>query len=245
MTSAGTPARCTRRNSARWVSRWFPFNGPSSTGVICLDFPRRHRNPAVHYVGALLPYRAPGSGSSGEEWPCTYPSTVVITQGTIDNADPGKLLVPALEAVKDMDALVIAATGGRHTAALQARYPQPNVMVRDYVDFAAVFDVADVFITNGGFGGVQLSLSKGVPLVVAGINEGKSDVNARVEYAVAGINLRTERPKPSAIRRAVTEVLTNPRWKQQAGRIREELGAGDAADRAADVVETAARVRGA
>ena len=77
------------------------------------------------------------------------------------------------------------------TEGLQARYKQPNVVVRDYVDFAHVFEFTDVFITNGGFGGVQLSLSKGVPLVVSGINEGKSDVNARVEYAGVGINLKT------------------------------------------------------
>ncbi len=31
------------------------------TGTESLDFPRRHVNPKVHYVGALLPYRAPDS----------------------------------------------------------------------------------------------------------------------------------------------------------------------------------------
>jgi UDP:flavonoid glycosyltransferase YjiC (YdhE family) len=215
------------------------------TGPESLDFPRRRVNPKVHYVGALLPYRAPGqaaTGSGGDGgFPRSYPATLVVTQGTVDNLDQDKLIVPALEAVKDMDALVIVATGGHGTEELKARYAQPNVVVRDYVDFAEVFDFTDVFITNGGFGGVQLSLSKGVPLVVSGINEGKSDVNARVEHAGVGINLRTESPKPADIAAAVGKVLADPGWKSRARKMQEQFDREDAAEAAAAVVESAGR----
>lgn len=212
------------------------------TGPESLDFPRRRVNPKVHYVGALLPYRAAsqsGTGSSG--FPRSYPTTLVVTQGTVDKLDQDKLIVPALEAVKDMNTLVIVATGGHGTEALTARYAQPNVVVRDYVDFAEVFDYTDVFITNGGFGGVQLSLSKGVPLVVAGINEGKSDVNARVEYAGVGINLRTESPKPADIAAAVGKILADPGWKSRARKMREHFEGEDPAEASAAVVEAAGR----
>jgi UDP:flavonoid glycosyltransferase YjiC (YdhE family) len=211
------------------------------TGPESLDFPRRRVNPKVHYVGALLPYRAPGAaGTAGDAdgSPRRYKSTLVVTQGTVDNLDQNKLIVPALEALKDMDAQVIVATGGRGTEDLQARYPQPNILVRDYVDFAKVFDSTDVFITNGGFGGVQLSLSKGVPLVVSGINEGKSDVNARVEYARVGINLKSESPKPRDIAKAVAEVLGDPSWKNRARKLCASSDAEDPAEAAAAVVES-------
>jgi UDP:flavonoid glycosyltransferase YjiC (YdhE family) len=214
------------------------------TGPESFDFPRRNVNPKVHYVGALLPYQ--GSAGAGheadrdDEWPA-YPTTLVVTQGTVDNLDQNKLIVPALEAVKDLDALVIVATGGRGTEALKARYPQPNIVVKDYVDFAKVFEFTDVFISNGGFGGVQLSLSKGVPLVVSGINEGKSDVNARVEYAGVGISLRTESPKPRDIAKAVTDVLTDPGWKNRALQMREQFNSEDPTEAAAAVVEGAGR----
>lgn len=140
-----------------------------------------------------------------------------------------------------MDALVIVATGGHGTEELNARYPQPNVVVRDYVDFAEVFDFTDVFITNGGFGGVQLSLSKGVPLVVSGINEGKSDVNARVEHAGVGINLRTESPKPADIAAAVRKVLADPGWQSRARTMQAQFEGEDPAEAAAAVVESAVR----
>ncbi|WP_052690610.1 glycosyltransferase [Pseudarthrobacter chlorophenolicus] len=216
------------------------------TGPEALDFPRRQTNPKVHYVGALLPHRPQpsqpgqsresGANTAESEWP-RYPATFLVTQGTVDNTDHGKLIIPALEAVKDMDALVVVATGGRGTEELRARYPQANVVVRDYVDFAKVLEFTDVFISNGGFGGVQLSLSKGVPLVVSGINEGKSDVNARVEYAGVGINLKSEHPSPAAITRAVTAVLSEPRWKARARHMRDQFVGADPAAAAADVVE--------
>jgi len=210
------------------------------TGPESFDFPRRHVNPKVHYVGALLPYRpttpAGPAAVDGEAWPA-YPATLVVTQGTVDNLDQDKLIIPALEAVKDMDALVIVATGGRGTEALKAKYPQPNIVVRDFVDFARVFEFTDVFITNGGFGGVQLSLSMGVPLVVSGINEGKSDVNARVEYAGVGINLHSDSPKPAAIAKAVENILDNPSWKERARKMQEQFDRTDPAEAAAAVVE--------
>lgn len=218
------------------------------TGPESLDFPRRHRNPKVHYVGALVPYRPPlpqGAGAGGgDAYPRTYPAALVVTQGTVDNVDQDKLIVPTLEAVKDMDVLVIVATGGRGTEALRARYPQPNVVVSDYVDFASVFGFADAFITNGGFGGVQLSLSMGVPLVVSGINEGKNDVNARVEHAGVGINLRTESPRPADIARAVERVLAEPGWKSRALAMQKQLAGRDPAAAAADVIERAGQASG-
>lgn len=211
-------------------------------GTESLDFPRRNRNPKVKYVGALLPYGRTAA-AAGEDLPRGYSTTVVVSQGTVDNADQNKLIIPALEALKDMDALVVVATGGRKTVELRERYPQANIHVRDYVDFAAVFEFTDVFITNGGFGGVQLALSKGVPLVVSGINEGKSDVNARVEYAGVGINLRTDNPSPEKIRKAVNSILADPQWKNRAQHLLQDFARQDAAQAAADVVESVAGSR--
>lgn len=223
------------------------------TGTASLDFPRRNVNPKVHYVGALLPHRAPGAdGPETAATPssltaATAPSatgtqrrTVVVTQGTVDNRDPAKLMIPAIEALKDTDTLIIVATGGANTKELRRRYPQPNVVVEDYVDFARVFPATDVFVTNGGFGGVLLSLSHGVPLVTAGLNEGKSDVNARVEYAGVGINLKTETPSAAAVRSAVDTVLGDRSWRARAQAVRGQFEAEDSIGAAVDVITAAA-----
>lgn len=211
------------------------------TGTASLDFPRRNANPKVHYVGALLPHRAPSADArTPQAADGRHRRSVVVTQGTVDNRDPAKLMIPAIEALKDTDTLIIVATGGANTEELRRRYPQPNVLVEDYVDFARVFPSADVFVTNGGFGGVLLSLSYGVPLVTAGINEGKSDVNARVEYAGVGINLKTETPSAAAVRSAVDTVLGDPAWRARAQAMRGQFEAEDSIGAAVAVITAAA-----
>jgi UDP:flavonoid glycosyltransferase YjiC (YdhE family) len=187
------------------------------SGVPGFEYARREVNAKLRFVGPLLPHGA----ISGRPFP--YPEkikanqrVILVSQGTIDNKDPRKLIIPALEALSSSGALLIAATAHSHTEELRRSFPQDNIVVEDYVDFAAVLARADLFICNGGYGSVLLSLSHGVPLLVAGIREGKNDVNARVDYFGVGVNLRTESPKPKAIRQAAERLLAEPRWKLNA-----------------------------
>ncbi|ALO67022.1 hypothetical protein AS189_11610 [Arthrobacter alpinus] len=206
------------------------------TGTASLDYPRSKVNPKVHYVGALLPYRR-ATAEAGIKQLGSYARTVVVTQGTVDNKDPNKLIIPAIEALKDRDMLVVVATGGAGTDDLRELYSGPNVVVEDFVDFETVFPSTDVFVTNGGFGGVLLSLSHGVPVVSAGINEGKNDVNARVEHAGVGINLRTESPSADAVAKAVDTILAGPGWRERAQAIRREFETADGCAAAAAIIE--------
>ncbi|HEV2121519.1 MAG TPA: nucleotide disphospho-sugar-binding domain-containing protein [Chloroflexota bacterium] len=193
-------------------------------GVPGFEYPRRESNPTLRFVGPLLPYRS--------QAPTAFPYTdrlgeqqrvILISQGTVDNKDPNKLIAPALEALVDSGALLVVGTGYENTEQLRQAYPQSNVVIEDYVDFEAVLKKADLLICNGGYGSVLLSLSKGVPVVGAGVREGKNDVNARVEFFGVGINLRSENPPPERIRRAVDRVLSEPSWKARAMQLREEL----------------------
>jgi UDP:flavonoid glycosyltransferase YjiC (YdhE family) len=148
---------------------------------------------------------------------------ILISQGTVDNKEPGKLIVPALEALKDTGALLIVTTSYSKTEELRDAYPQDNIIIEDFVDFDFILDHTDLFICNGGYGSILLSLSKGVPVLAAGIREGKNDINAHVAYFGVGIDLRTENPKPGDIRRAAEQILSEPRWRQTVARLRDEL----------------------
>ena len=196
------------------------------SGVPGFAYPRRERNPKVQFVGAMLPYKAAITRTFSQPAKLhRYKRVILISQGTVDNKDPGKLIVPALEALKDTDALLIVTTGYCQAEALRTSYPQDNIVVEDFVDFDCILDHTDLFICNGGYGSVLLSLSKGVPLLTAGIREGKNDINAHVEYFGVGVNLRTESPKPRDIRRAAERLLSEPHWKQNVARLRDELSA--------------------
>jgi len=82
---------------------------------------------------------------------------------------------------------------------------------------------ATVFVSNGGYGSIMHALVKGVPLLLAGKLEGKNDINARLSYRGLGLDLGTERPTSKQIKRGLERVLTEPSFKRNAERVRDEL----------------------
>ena len=134
-----------------------------------------------------------------------------VTQGTIDNADLGRLVEPTIEALGGEDVIVVATTGGRDASQLKVALPT-NTFVAEYIPHDLLLPKVDVMVTNGGYGAVQRALSMGVPLVVAGNTEDKPEVAARVAWTGAGINLRTGTPTPGAVRAAVRDVLNDGRY---------------------------------
>jgi UDP:flavonoid glycosyltransferase YjiC (YdhE family) len=184
------------------------------SGTPGFEYYRSDMSSHVHFVGPLLPY---SKISSDKKWfdpkLKEYSKVVLITQGTVER-DVTKLIIPALEAFKDSDVLVIVTTGGSDTDKIRKQYPYRNIIIEDYIPFNEVMPYSDVYITNGGYGGVLLSFQNGLPIVGAGIHEGKNEINARIGYLKLGINCKTERPSPDQLKKAVYQVLDNPIYKQ-------------------------------
>ncbi len=141
-----------------------------------------------------------------------YQSIILVTQGTVEK-DVEKLLVPTLEAFKDTSTLVICTTGGSQTEELKKRFPQRNLIIEDFIPFDNVMPYANVYITNGGYGGVMLGIENELPMVVAGVHEGKNEICARVGYFNLGINLGTEKPTPVQVKKAVEKILADAKYK--------------------------------
>lgn len=195
-------------------------------GVPGLDYPRRDLPANVSFVGPLLPHRSGVSVPSAVlERVRGNPSSkvVVVSQGTVDNHDATKLLEPTLEGLKDEPYQVVVTTGGRNTDMLRARYTQANIVIEDFIDFDELFQHADAFVCNGGYGSVQLALRHAVPIVAAGTREGKNDINARLDHLGLGVDLRTERPKPKQIANGVAAALADPAIRHNVHRIQDEL----------------------
>jgi UDP:flavonoid glycosyltransferase YjiC (YdhE family) len=112
-----------------------------------------------------------------------------------------------------------------------------NARIAPFIPFGALLPHVDVMITNGGFGGVQLALAHGIPLVVAGASEDKPEIAARVAWSGAGINLKTKTPTPGQLSAAVRDVLTNPRYRQNAQRIQADYAHHNASEEAAALLE--------
>jgi MGT family glycosyltransferase len=155
---------------------------------------------------------------------------VLVTQGTVAD-DTRRLLVPALRALADLPVLVVVTTGNRRIDT-----PVPaNARVEGFVPYHQLLPHVDVLVTNGGFNGVNAALSHGVPLVVAGATEEKSDVARRVAWTGAGVALRNV--TPPGIRRAIGTVLADGRYRDAATRLQKEFLAHDGPRQAADLIE--------
>ncbi|MDQ0538446.1 UDP:flavonoid glycosyltransferase YjiC (YdhE family) [Curtobacterium flaccumfaciens] len=196
-----------------------------------LEYPRRELPDTVRFVGPVVARSAPTSAADLPAWwgdLDTDTPVVLVTQGTIDTVDLGRLLAPTLRALADEDVLVVATTGGRPVdqleRALGTALPA-NARVATFLPYDQLLPRCSVVVTNGGFGGVQRALAHGVPLVVAGSTEDKPEVAARVAWAGCGRNLRSGTPRPRAIRRAVLEVLSTSTHRARSQQVAASIAA--------------------
>jgi UDP:flavonoid glycosyltransferase YjiC (YdhE family) len=220
---------------------------PADAGLVLqlsppgFEYPRTDLPPVVHFVGAPAPLPVPEWAPPPWWEELTGRRVVVVTQGSM-MTDPAELLRPALAGLAGPDVLVVAVTGGPDPAVLG---PLPaNARAGGYVPYGPLFGRAAAVVTNGGFGGVQLGISHGVPLVVAGATGDRPEVANRVAWSGVGINLRTGRPTPSAVRAATLRVLTDPSYASRAGSLAAQAPAALAAERAAALLSTLAATGG-
>ncbi len=205
-------------------------------GTPGFEYPRTDLGNNIRFVGALLPYsaateRKPWSNDRLEK----YEKIVLVTQGTVEK-DTRKILEPTLTAFRDSDVLVVAATGESGTDELREKYAGENVIIEDFIPFDQVMPFAGVFVTNGGYGGTLLSIRNKLPMVAAGVHEGKNEVCKRIGYFRLGIDLGTETPDPAAIRGAVEEVLADPAYRENVIRLAGELATYHAEERCASYI---------
>jgi MGT family glycosyltransferase len=194
------------------------------SGVPGFEYPRRDLHRNVRFVGPLLPYKkAQTPRFAYAERAKLFKKTILISQGTVDNKEPDKLIIPALDAFKNHPYLLLVATGGQHTEMLRERYPHGNIVIEDFIDYDATLPHTDLFVTCGGYGSVLLSLSHGVPMLAAGKHEGKNEIVARVGYFQLGVNLGTERPKRGQLEQGAKEIWRNPVYRENVARIQQEF----------------------
>ena len=201
------------------------YTTPDGTAVLTVpgfEFPRGDLPDNIHLVGL------PGSPRPRQR-PAGRP-VVVVTQGTLANADLAELVEPALTALAGRDVTVVASLGGRDPRALSIPIPD-NAQVHAYLPFDTLLPTADVLVTNGGSGGVHQALAAGVPVVVAGATEDKPANAARVAYHRLGVDLATARPAPAAVVAAVDTVLSSEEIRENVRRLAEVYAGHDAIGR--------------
>lgn len=193
--------------------------------VPSFEYERSDLPETVHFVGPIS--RATKSDGELPEWWSELDGSrpvVHVSQGTIANTDYDELITPTMTALANDDVLVVVSTGGRPLSTLPSPLPA-NVRVAEYLPHDRLLPLTDVYVSNGGYGGVHYALEHGVPLVVAGATEDKAEVAARVQWTGAGVRLRTNRPSPAQVGAAVRRVLAAPGYAERTRKIGAEITA--------------------
>jgi UDP:flavonoid glycosyltransferase YjiC (YdhE family) len=220
------------------------FEGPFPSPYLYLEptvpsfeYPRTDMPPQVHFIGAMLP-EAPADFELPSWWGEVTDKkqpVVLVTQGTAAT-DAEQLIAPTLKALAREDVLVFAA-GVKPEEVARLDGVSANARVGVFVPFKPLLPHVDVYVTNGGFGGVHHALANGVPIVCGGTTEDKPEICNRVSYSGVGINLKTNKPEPEQVQKAVKRVLSEPSYRQKARRLQAELTQHDAPSEAAALLE--------
>jgi UDP:flavonoid glycosyltransferase YjiC (YdhE family) len=192
-----------------------------------MEYPRSDLPSSVSFMGAVVEEK--NEDAPVPSWwddVLNAEKVVFVSQGTVSNKDFSELLRPTIDALADQDCLVVATTGQRPIEELG---PLPaNVRATEYIPYSMLLPHVDVFVCNGGFGGVQQALGCGVPLVLAGETEEKKDSTAHAAWTGAAVNLATGRPLTTDVRAAVLKVLGDDTFRTAARRLQSEYAEYDA-----------------
>jgi UDP:flavonoid glycosyltransferase YjiC (YdhE family) len=205
------------------------------------EYPRSDAPPTLRFAG---PITSTGLRTPLPPWWEDLDGSrpvVHVTQGTIANRDYRQIIAPTLEALADDDLLVVVATGGRPLDTLP-RLPA-NARAAEYLPYDELLPKTDVFVTNGGYGGVQIALRHGVPIVTSGGKEDKPEVAGRIKWSGVGRRLRSETPSAKAVGAAIHSVLDDPDYRTNAERMAASMAAAGGMAVLAEVVDEVAALR--
>jgi UDP:flavonoid glycosyltransferase YjiC (YdhE family) len=208
--------------------------------VPSFEYPRSDLPANIRFIGANL----------GDPLPDFVPPAwwdrlkagkpiIHVTQGTI-SGNFGELLKPTIEVLRNEDVFVVATTGNLPVESVGITNLPENTVLERFIPHFHLLPHVDVLVTNAGYGGVHMALANGVPIVAAGVNQDKIEVSARVAYSGAGVNLKTQTPKPEKIKKAVFEILSNPQYRQKAKQLQAEFANYNAMQTIAETAEALA-----
>ena len=128
--------------------------------------------------------------------------------------------------------------GNPNTKKLGSNFPGSPLVV-PYAPHQQLIDKASLIITHGGMNTVLGALSSGVPLVAIPITNEQPGIAARVANSQVGEMIPLKHLSIPRLRTAISQVLTQSSYKQNALRLQEAINKAGGITRAADIIEQA------
>jgi len=229
----------------RPIRRRYGIRGPGIMGTVAgrsdlnIVYTSRLFQPCAETFDEHYQFVGPSMGARIEsaEFPweqVRHPVVVYASLGTLFNTDTG-FYRRCFEAFQGEDCQVILSVGANVVP--ESLGPAPaNFIVRAHVPQLEVLQRATAFVTHGGMNSVSESLYYGVPVVVIPQMSEQAIVGRRVEELGAGLFIGKDEVTAERMRDAVRRLLTEGRFRAQAGIVRESFQEAGGVGRAADAI---------
>jgi MGT family glycosyltransferase len=177
-------------------------------------------------------------GETLPDWVEDLPPRPIIhaSLGTIFHRTPG-VFEAILDGLRDEPINLLLAVGRDQDPTRFGLQP-PHVWIERYLPHALLLPRCDLVITHGGYGSVMACLSVGVPMVVIPLAGGDQIGNA-ARCAALGVArvVAADQRTPEVIRAAVRDVLEDLRYRENAGRLKEQIRALPGPEHAVGLLE--------
>jgi len=97
-----------------------------------------------------------------------------------------------------------------------------NVVVMKSVKHSLLFPHADLVVSHGGHGTIIRALANGLPIICLPMGRDQGDNAVKVELCKTGIKL-SPKSSPNRIRKAIEQILSNGKYKQNALDMKEKI----------------------
>jgi len=133
--------------------------------------------------------------------------------------------------------VVLIAGEGRSLESLNLGTLAPNIRVQTWTPLSDVLPVADVLVAGGDSETVMAALDQKVPMVLVPIILDQPEISWRVAVSGAGLRIPGRRCSPVRLAAAVSRVLKERQFRDNAARARDECRQYSGGDLAASLLE--------
>lgn len=207
------------------------------------DFPRKRLPSHFHYIGRF-------HDSSGIE-PITFDNTdfpfdrlngkplIYASLGTLQNQRP-EIFKCIAQACSTLEAQLVISLGNPEAQPIDL--PGDPIVV-PFAPHQKLIERSQVVVTHAGMNTVLTALGCGVPLVAIPITNEQPGIASRLARTKAGKTLQLSKLNEITLRTAISEVLSESSYRDNAEQLQKSIQESGGVKRAADIIEKAAQTR--
>lgn len=199
-----------------------------------LEFPREnlpqwfHFTGPYHYSSSREPVSFPWDKLTGK--PLIYASMGTLQNRLVD------VFYKIAAACDGLDAQLVISLGGSATPESLPNLPGSPLVV-EYAPQLELLRKATLTITHAGMNTTLECLNNAVPMVAIPVTNDQPGVAARIAWTGAGEVVPLKQITVPRLQKAISQVLTQPSYKENALRLQKAINTAGGVTRAADIIE--------